>query len=135
MSEATDRGAVDTVRRWHEAMVAGDRALATDLMHDDFLVRAPPNLPYGGEHRGAAALFAMAAREHELFEASLSAPVEYVSAGNPVVLRLASRFKSRATGRAVDVSMVQIYDVVDGKIASLDVYYNDPAAVAASAVQ
>jgi ketosteroid isomerase-like protein len=48
-----------------------------------------------------------------------------------VAARFRLRFISRASGESVEMGLVEIYTVRDGRIAELDVYYKDPAAVAA----
>jgi ketosteroid isomerase-like protein len=131
MSATTEQGGMATVRRWRETLMAGDLDAAAALMHEDCVVHAPAALPYGGEYRGAAELFAMMAHEHELFEASLVSPVEYLDGAEVVVIRFVGRFEARSTGEFVDAAIVQLYYVRGGKLAELDVYYKDPAAVAA----
>lgn len=39
--------------------------------------------------------------------------------------------ETRASGKSVEMGVAEIYTVRDGMIAELDVYYKDPAAVAA----
>ena len=129
----TTQGAVDIVRQWYELVLAGDLESAGAMMHDDFVLHEPAALPYGGEYHGAAGFFEIMGRINERFEAGLAAPVEYFDATDPVVIRLVGRFTSRATGETVEMSVVELYYVRDGKIAELDVYYKDPGAIAAIA--
>jgi ketosteroid isomerase-like protein len=123
--------ALDTVRRWQACMMAGDVAGARDLMDDGFTFSAPPALPFVDEAPGAEGLFATLTREHELFDMSLAAPVEYVQTDGPVLTRLAGRATAKATGRSADFAMVQLYEARDGRLARLDIYYKDPDAIAA----
>jgi ketosteroid isomerase-like protein len=40
-------------------------------------------------------------------------------------------FTARASGKGVEMALVEVYTVRDGLIVELDVYYKDPSAVAA----
>jgi hypothetical protein len=40
-------------------------------------------------------------------------------------------FTSRASGKSVEMRLVEVYTVRNGLIVELDVYYKDPSAVAA----
>jgi ketosteroid isomerase-like protein len=44
-------------------------------------------------------------------------------------------FTARVSGKSVEMSLVEVYTVRDGRIAALDVYYKNPSAVAALLTQ
>jgi uncharacterized protein len=48
-----------------------------------------------------------------------------------VVSRFRLRFVARSSGRHAEMDLVEIYQVSDGLIVDLDVYYKDSSAVAA----
>src|SRR5205823_3276515 len=121
---------VAVVRRFLDLVLEGKLPEALGCLHEDFVIHAPPELPYGGDHHGpagfgelVAGLVAIAAPEQ------IGAP-ELRDAGDCVVLRAPSRFTSHATGESVDVTVVELYFLRDGQIIEMDVYYKDPAAVA-----
>jgi ketosteroid isomerase-like protein len=127
----TTQGGVATVRRFYDLVGAGDLEAATALMHDDLVIREPPGLPFGGEYHGPAGFLDLMGRINEQFEPSLAAPVEYLDASDPVVIRLVGRFASRASGESVEMDIVELFHVRDDQIAVLDVYYKDPGAIVA----
>jgi uncharacterized protein len=50
---------------------------------------------------------------------------------NAVAAGFLLTFTSRASGKSVELGLVEIYTVRDGQITELDVYNKDPAAVTA----
>jgi uncharacterized protein len=48
-----------------------------------------------------------------------------------VALRFSLTFTSRATGKSVEMNLVEIYTLANDTIIDLDVYYKDPSAVTA----
>jgi ketosteroid isomerase-like protein len=121
---------VAVVRRFLDLILEGKLEEALGCLHEDFVIRSPPELPYGGDHHGpagfgelVAGLVAIAVPEQ------IGAP-EIRDAGDCVVLRAPSRFTSHTTGESVEITVVELYFVRDGQIVEMDVYYKDPAAVA-----
>jgi ketosteroid isomerase-like protein len=132
MSTTTADGALATVRRYSDLMQAGDLEAATRLLDDDFVFREPRQLPYGGDHHGPGAVAAVFGQMLELAEVEIVGPIRFHETAGPVVLRLTAAFTSRASGRRVEVDVVELYHVRDGRIVEGDVYYKDPGAVAAT---
>jgi uncharacterized protein len=56
----------------------------------------------------------------------------FLDAGERVVVLVRYDVVARATGRPLTLDHVEIYTVRDGKIADLDIYYRDTAAIAAA---
>jgi hypothetical protein len=128
MDTITSKSAVATVRQFYDFCSAGDLEGATRLLHEDLAIHEPVALPYGGEYRCPAGFREIMGRITEQFEPSVVS-IKCLDSGNPVVVRLVGRFKSRATGRSVDMDVVELHTVRDGRIVDLDVYYKDPAAI------
>jgi ketosteroid isomerase-like protein len=133
MSATTAQDNLSIVREWYDHVLAGELEEAAAMMADDFVLHEPPGLPYGGEYHGPQGFFEVMQKITALFEPSLAKPLEYLDAGNPVIIKLVGRFRSHATGEVVEMDIVELYYVRDGKIAELDGYYKDPAAIAAAA--
>jgi uncharacterized protein len=131
MGATTAQDNLAIVREWYDHVMAGELAAAAAMMADDFVLHEPPGLPYGGEYHGPQGFLDIMGRINALYEPSLVKPLEYLDAGNPVIIKLVGRFKSRATGKTADMDVVELYYVRDGKIAELDGYYKDPAAITA----
>lgn len=133
MSTTTAGGGLATVRRFYDHISSGDLEGAAALLHDELVIHEPPGLPYGGDYHGPAGFVELMGRINEAFEPSPAGPVEYLGDGDPVLVRLVGRFASRATGQSVEMPIVELHYVRDGKIAELDIYYKQPEALAALA--
>jgi uncharacterized protein len=57
--------------------------------------------------------------------------IEFADAADAVIIPIACRFTSRSTGRSVDTKVIEVFSVRDGKILDIDIFYKDPAAIAA----
>ncbi len=126
MSEAS----VDTVRRFYGYIEEGNFDGAIRMLADDFIIREPADLPYGGEYRGAEGMGELMGRIGAVVDLS-SARREFLDATDPVVVHMLSRFTSRITGVVVETDVVELFYVREGRIAEIDVYCKNPSAVAA----
>lgn len=112
------------------ALLAGDLDGMTVNFHPEITLREADCLPYPGVFTGIKAF-----REDLLGKllAGLDLEVEereVLDASNGiVVVRMCGKFTSKHTGRSVQMPMVEIYQVVDGKIVDVDIYYKDAAAI------
>jgi ketosteroid isomerase-like protein len=108
---------VALVRRYVEALNAGDLGALDELFADDFVIHQP-----SGDRRGRAAMRGFVAGVRRLLP-DIDARVEAIFAddafadGDRVGLLLAYEATNAALGRRVAVREVQIYRVVDGRIA------------------
>jgi uncharacterized protein len=59
-------------------------------------------------------------------------PVELFPNGDRVAARLTLRLVSHATGKTVDMPLMEIFTVRDGSIAELEVFYSDTARMLAA---
>jgi uncharacterized protein len=133
-----------TVDRFMQALMAErfDEARGL-LLHDDFVVHEAGGVPYSGEYRGPQGFFELFAKMNEDLELAPDPAVQYLLADlladdtadlpidDTVAIRYRLKFTARASGRSVEMSLVEIYTVRAGLITELDVYYKDPSAVAA----
>jgi hypothetical protein len=68
---------------------------------------------------------------NEQMELTPDPAIQYLLADNTVAMRYRLKFSARASGKSVEMGLVEIYTVRNGLITELDVYYKDPSAVAA----
>jgi len=129
MAGADDAQAI--VGNFMQAIVEERLDDARGLLHDEFVAYEAGGVPYSGEYRGAQAFFELLAKMSEGLEFILGPAPQYLRAGDAVAVRSRVKFSARASGKRVDMSLVEIYTVRDGLIVELDVYYKDPSAVAA----
>ncbi|MGO9156816.1 nuclear transport factor 2 family protein [Mycobacterium sp.] len=120
-----------TVGRFTQAIVAERFDDARALLDHDFVVYEAGGLPYSGEYRGSEGFFELFGKMNQVMELTPGEAVQYLLAEDTVAIRGRLKFTSRASGRSVEMSLVEIYTVREGLIVELDVYYKDPSAVAA----
>jgi uncharacterized protein len=131
MAPDTAERSLATVRRFMAATGAERRNERRSLLHDDFVVHEAGGLPFSGDYHGWQGFFELLNRMNDVLELT-AGPITTDPLGDDVVAaRFRLRFISRASGESVEMGLVEIYTVRDGRIAELDVYYKDPAAVAA----
>jgi uncharacterized protein len=124
---ASDPQAV--VAKFAKAIVEARLDDARLLLHDDFVTHEAGGLPYSGEYHGADGFFELLGKMNEGLELTLGHSVQFLLADNTAAMRSRVTFTSRATGKSVEMGLVEVYTVRDGLIVDLDVYYKDPAAV------
>jgi hypothetical protein len=131
MAPDTAERSLATVRRFMAATGAQRRDERRSLLHDDFVVHEAGGLPFSGDYHGWQGFFELLNRMSDVLELTAGPVTTDPLGDDAVAARLRLRFISRASGESVEMGLVEIYTVRDGRIAELDVYYKDPAAVAA----
>ena len=58
--------------------------------------------------------------------------IQHSLGDDTVVSRFRLKFTARASGRAAEMNLVELYKVSDGLIVELDVHYRDPLAITAA---
>ena len=116
------------VRRLTEAFTAGDSETVLSLFHDDIEIREAPSLPWGGVHRGRDGFVRLQALMGSLWETS-EPELRVSDAGDVVVLRERMVITGTATGASMELEVVDVITVRDGRITEIDVYYKDVHAV------
>ena len=101
------------------------------LLHDDFVVHEAGGLPFSGDYHGSQGFFELLNRMNDALELTVGPITTDPPGDDAIAARFRLTFISRASGKSVEMGLVEIYTVRDGRIAELDVYYKDPAAVAA----
>jgi uncharacterized protein len=124
---------VEVVQRFEDAFVRGDMEEVLSLVAEDIVVHEAPSLPYPGDHRGHDGFLALADAFNRVWEITSPLDLTLLDAGDSRVVALV-RFDVvvRATGKPLTLELAEIYTVHDGRIADLDIYYRDTAAIAAA---
>jgi ketosteroid isomerase-like protein len=120
-----------TVRRFMAATGVERRNERRSLLHDDFVVHEAEGLPFSGDYHGSEGFFELLKRMNDVLELRAGPVTTDPLGDDAVAARFRLTFTSRASGKSVEMGLVEIYTVRHGRIAELDVYYKDPAAVAA----
>jgi AcrR family transcriptional regulator/ketosteroid isomerase-like protein len=100
----------------------------------EVVVREPPSLPHGGEHRGLEQVRAAAIAWGRTW---LPYQVDLEHASTPEIFalsddRVAARWRLQATGdrgQELDVEVIELYRLKDRLVRELDTYYQDTAAM------
>jgi uncharacterized protein len=116
---------------WIAALMAGQgRDRQAEFWHADAVVSLPASLPYGGDYplsRAAEYHGAM----HKLIDGRPSPP-QLFAAGDKVFLIGNLGGSARKSGAAIEVPLIEIFTIRDGKIARDDFFYRDTAAFIAA---
>ena len=109
---------VDVVRGVYEALGRGDVAAVLGAMADDVEWHEAEGMPYGGVYRGGQAVaenvFGPIIRDVSNFAVS---PEELIGSGDTVAAVVRYTGTGQATGKQLDLPVVHVWDVRDGKIA------------------
>ncbi|MDT5258266.1 MAG: uncharacterized protein QOD10_3346 [Mycobacterium sp.] len=128
---ATPGDALAIVGRFMNAIVEERLDDARGLLHDEFVAYEAGGVPYSGEYRGPQGFFDLLAKMTEGMEFTLGPAPQCLLAADSVAVRSRVTFTSRASGKSIEMRLVEVYTVRNGLIVELDVYYKDPSAVAA----
>ena len=111
-------GSVHVVRGVYEAFGRGDVAAVLGAMADDVEWHEAEGMPYGGVYRGGQAVaenvFGPVMRDIPNFAVS---PEELIGSGDTVAAVVRYTGTGQATGKQLDLPVVHVWDVRDGKIA------------------
>lgn len=113
------------------AVRSGALADALDLVHPEATFRSAPGLPYSAAYRGPEGLAAMYAAVFGHYDLRIDESRMWPVGDDRVLLQARVRFVSRASGKLLDTTTVEIYTVRNGLVRDVDAYYKDPAAVSA----
>jgi uncharacterized protein len=120
MGEATE-----VVQRAMAAVVTGDAGSAAALVADDFVWHIPGDSAVGGDVSGAAGWIE---KMHRLLSKGLiPQPLAWLE-GSDLVAVL-QRNQASNEGRTLDVRVVNLYRVEEGKVRRLDTFFEDQHAV------
>lgn len=109
----------------YKASANGDAAGFFAPMSPDVVMREPGFLPYGGTHRGLAALQALTAQVAAFVDLT-SMVVDQLTADGDRVLAFC---RLRPADGAGEIRLIEVLRFIDGRIVEMDVYYNDTASL------
>lgn len=120
--------AVRTVEAFERAaLYERDFEAAMLHAHPDLTVREAPGLPYRGTYVGLDGQRQLLTDVDRLWAFDGGAPdVQFRGVGDDLVIgRVTGRATLRATQREVDFLVIELFTLVDGKIADIEVFYWD----------
>jgi ketosteroid isomerase-like protein len=119
---------VEFVRRGYAALSemlssrAIDRSLIEELWTPDCVLRPAGILPESSEMHGHDGLARFISNQMEAFDQLEIEPLEFIEAGEKVVVPLRFGGKARYTGMEVGFDVVHVVTVRDGRAARTDMY-------------
>jgi uncharacterized protein len=112
--------------RFMAATRAGDKAALAEMVHPEFELIEPTGVPYEGTFRGLAGWRKLARAVVEAWEDFSVEPIAFPGESEDsfvVKLRLSGR--SRKTGRAFEMSVLELWTFRDGKLIGISPHYFD----------
>jgi uncharacterized protein len=131
MAATTTETSLATVRRFMHAILVQELDEARSLLHDDFVISKAVGLPFSGEYHGWQGLLELLTEIAEVLEFTTGPIVEHPLTDDIVAARYRPTFTARASGKSVEMGVLEVFTVRNGMILEVDVYYKDPSAVAA----
>jgi len=113
-------------------MMRGDVETALSTLHPELVVHEPDSLWYPGDWHGPQGFSDIIGLMTSKLDLEIKS-YETFDSPQATVMRAEVTFTSKATGRSVDLSVVEVYKARDGRIIDMDIYYKDTAAVIALA--
>jgi uncharacterized protein len=119
---------VEVVRRFVSALATGDLDTCQALVSQSLVFSEAASLPFGGDRVGSQGLLDLLAAVSRDYRVKLAEPV-VAAAGDRVLVRVSGTIGSLVSGREMPLEALDLYDVRDGLIVRVDVFYKDAAAV------
>jgi uncharacterized protein len=107
-----------------QCSMKGDLEGAQSCIHPDNVFYEAVNVPYPGEFFGHAGFIRLLAAMNTAFEAKID-QYDMIDDGERLAVRMQLSLKSRISGRALRLPVVEMYSFTDDLISSVDVYYKD----------
>jgi len=129
----SDSEVLITVRKLFEAVARRDAGAYFGAFHPDILISEAPSLPYGGEYSGLEGVLRHAERFRATWdryqsEDSRELEPEFLAIANRVIVLWRLRARA-ANGEGIDLPVVSIYRLNDGKIIESRMYHFDTVAL------
>ena len=121
---------LDIIKLGYSRYAARDFAGVFELLADDIVVWQTDELPWGGEHHGhdgARKFFGLLAQ----YTAATPEPEAFVPAGKHVAVYGKLKGKANSTGKDIDLTIVHLWQVENGKINRFEAFIDTPAMLAA----
>jgi ketosteroid isomerase-like protein len=124
----TVKDSITVVREFTDGLRAGDVPACLDLLDEANVFSEADSLPFGGDYVGRNGFLGMLRAVNRDFRVDLEQP-EIAAAGCRILVTVRGMFTSRVTGRSLALDCVDLYQVRDGKIVRVDVFYKDSHAL------
>jgi ketosteroid isomerase-like protein len=127
----TNLAATEQLMALYGALLSGDMATVATLLDDDFVVRSPDTLPYGGTGHGVAGLGAMLGGFGQHWDDPQFNIREFTSNDDLVVAHIDLKATSKRTGGVLETHVIETWRLREGKFTEMRAFYADPGSAAA----
>lgn len=121
------------VQRFVTALARGELDDCLELVADGIVFSEAPSLPFGGDWAGKQGVRDLLAAIGRQYRVRLGPPRVLGGGDGGVVVRMSGAITGRASGTQLPLDCLDLYQVEQGLITRVDVFYKDAAAVAALA--
>jgi ketosteroid isomerase-like protein len=128
-TESTRSECAATVAAFLGCVADRDIKGALALLHEDVEIDEPASLAYGGLHKGPGGFVTGVLKVMGGIAEFATDEVTLHDAGDTTVVRMDVTVTARSTRCAIRTSVTEIYEVRDGLIVRIDVFYKDTAAL------
>jgi ketosteroid isomerase-like protein len=129
VSEVSQHDDVAVVRAFTDAMRAGDIDTCLTMIAPDLVFSEAESLPFGGDYHGEDGFLQLLREVGRHLKVELGTP-EITGGKGLVAVRVDGTMTARATGRSMQMDVVDLYRLSAGKVTRVDVFYKEPTAVA-----
>ena len=123
-------GPIADIRDFYACVLSGDLARAeAKLAPDQIVIREAESLPYGGVYHGVEGYRNLSKKLVAAWKRVRFEDFTFAGSENTVMARFLMTATSRATGIEVTFPVVEIFDLVAGKIVAIQPFYWDTHAL------
>ncbi|MBC8161499.1 MAG: nuclear transport factor 2 family protein [Roseiflexaceae bacterium] len=118
---------VQVIQDFYADLGRGELSAAFTHLDPEFELHQAESLPYGGVYRGYESVtkfFEVFGRTWANFQ---STDVEYLEAGDYVIVRSRIRGQAKQSGNELEMPMIQVFQMRDGKAITAHPFYWDTA--------
>lgn len=106
-------------------ILRGSTDVLFSSLHAECTMTEAPSLPFGGVYEGVAGAQQLYGRMFETWDDMKIVVEKLFDGDDQVVAKLRLTGRSRATGRSVDMELLELWTLRDGKVVSLVPFYWD----------
>ena len=122
------RDNVDSIRRVYDAFGREGGDAAAEMLHPDFELHEPPELPDAGVGRGREGFKEVISKLRSSFKDLGFAPDEFIPAGNRVLVIVRWSGRGSLSGVETDTELFHVWSFEDGRPSRLEAYLDEEAA-------
>jgi uncharacterized protein len=123
---------LETVRRVYDAYATRDVDGLLAPLHDDFEISQTDELPWGGRYKGRDGMMEYVKNITTIVESTLVVE-EMFEAGDHVIVIGRATGTVKSSGKQYDARLVDVCQVREGKVLSINIYIDTPATLEALA--